>query len=184
MHLKSLLGAQWRTVMVGQPEVGSLGQNRVGSNTLDYRSRNHGGEWQDMNYPVRLAWTACNYGGQRAWWLCPAVGCGRRVAVLYGGKVYASCRHCQKLAYRTQREAPDDRALRRVNTLLKQLGWVAGIAHGEGIKPKGMHWQTYDRMRMAYYAQSNKSFAGMSEKMGLAMGRLEGITALSMAPKI
>ena len=142
--------------------------------TLTYRSCSNGGEWQGMNYPVYLAWTDCHYGGQRAWWLCPAVGCGRRVAVLYGGKVYA-CRHCQKLAYRTQREAPDDRALRRANTLRKQLGWVAGIAHGEGTKPKGMHWRTYDRMRMTYYAHSNSAFAGMAEKMGLAMGRLEGI---------
>ena len=33
MLLESLLGAQWQTFMVGQPEVGSLGQNRVGSNT-------------------------------------------------------------------------------------------------------------------------------------------------------
>lgn len=33
---------------------------------LDYRTRNHGDEWQDMSYPVRLTWSACNYGGQRA----------------------------------------------------------------------------------------------------------------------
>lgn len=59
--------------------------------TLTYRSRSNGGEWQDMNCQVYLAWTGCNYGAQRAWWLCPAVGCGRRVAVLFGGKVYA-CR--------------------------------------------------------------------------------------------
>ena len=50
--------------------------------TLDYRTRSNGGEWRDMKYPVYLSWTGCNYGGQRAWWLCPARGCERRVAVL------------------------------------------------------------------------------------------------------
>jgi hypothetical protein len=50
----------------------------------DYRnqSRHHnGGEWEPMNYAVRLDWTACGFGGRRVWWRCPAVGCGRRVAV-------------------------------------------------------------------------------------------------------
>jgi hypothetical protein len=40
----------------------------------------------DEKYPVRLTWTPCNYGGRRPWFLCPAVGCGRRIAVLYGGE--------------------------------------------------------------------------------------------------
>jgi hypothetical protein len=39
--------------------------------------------------------------------------CGRRVAVLYGGKVYASRRHCHKLAYPTQRQQADYRATAR-----------------------------------------------------------------------
>ena len=44
--------------------------------TLNYRQRERGGEWRPMNYPVRLAWTRCHFGGRRAWWLCPAAGCG------------------------------------------------------------------------------------------------------------
>src|SRR5450830_1886498 len=66
-----------------------VGTDRV---ILSYRQRTYGGEWQDKSYPVRLDWTNCNYGGQRAWWLCPAAGCGRRVAVLYNGTIFA-CRH-------------------------------------------------------------------------------------------
>ena len=88
--------------------------------TLVYRVRSNGEEWLDMNYPVRLAWTACNYGGHRAWWLCPAVGCGRRVAMLYGGKVYA-CRYCHQLAYRTQQEQAHDRAGSKADKLRLQL---------------------------------------------------------------
>ena len=142
--------------------------------TLIYRTRNHGDEWQDMNYPVRLAWTGCNYGGQRAWWLCPAVGCGRRVAVLYGGKVYA-CRHCHKLAYSTQRQQADDRATSKADRIRKRLGWDAGILNGNGGKPKGMHWRTFVRLQAAHNAHVNQALAGMAAKLGVAMERLEGI---------
>jgi hypothetical protein len=33
MCLESLLGAGWRSIVVGQSKVGDLGQNRVGANT-------------------------------------------------------------------------------------------------------------------------------------------------------
>jgi len=39
-------------------------------------------EWQSEDYPVEVEWTACNYGGSRPWFRCPARGCGRRVAIL------------------------------------------------------------------------------------------------------
>lgn len=146
--------------------------------TLDYRSRSNGGEWQAMNYPVRLAWTACHYGGQRAWWLCPAVGCGRRVAVLYGGSVFA-CRHCQKLAYKSQRETPDDRATRRADKLRDRLGWVAGILNDAGDKPKGMHWQTFWRMQASHDAHVIRALAGMSAKLGLTVARLDRINRMT-----
>lgn len=142
--------------------------------TLDYRTRPHGGEWKDMNYPVYVSWTGCNYGGQRVWWLCPARGCGRRVAVLYGGSVYA-CRHCHKLAYRTQREDAGDRAGSRADTIRKLLGWEAGILNGDGGKPKGMHWATFMRLQAVHNAHVNQSLAGMSAKLGLVMDRLGGI---------
>ena len=140
--------------------------------TLDYRNRPNGGEWQTMNYPVRLAWTPCHFGGQRAWWLCPAVGCGRRVAVLYGGKVFA-CRHCQRLAYKSQRLAPGDRALRRADNLRARLGWVPGVIHGPGDKPKGMQWATFWRFHASYNAAAMQAFQGMDAKMDATMMRLK-----------
>jgi hypothetical protein len=142
--------------------------------TLTYRNRSYGEDWQDMNYPVRLTWTACHYGGHRAWWLCPAVGCGRRVAVLYGGKVYA-CRHCHKLAYGTQREQPHDRASSRADKLRNRLGWEAGILNDNGGKPKGMHWCTFKRLEARHDALVNQSLAGMRAKLGRAMERLHSI---------
>ena len=145
---------------------------------LDYRSRSNGGEWQAMNYPVRLAWTACHYGGQRAWWLCPAGGCGRRVAVLYGGSVFA-CRHCHRLAYKSQRETPLDRAYRRANNLRDRLGWIPGVIHGAGDKPKGMHWRTFWRMQAGHDANAMQALGGMRVKLGKALARLDRINKVT-----
>ncbi len=133
--------------------------------TLIYRQRDRGGEWQDMNYPVRLSWTPCNFGGERAWWHCPAVGCGRRVAVLYGGKVYA-CRHCHRLAYKCQRETPDDRASRQADKLRDRLRWEAGILNGNGRKPKGMHWATFERLETLHDELVHRSLAGALARFG------------------
>ena len=91
--------------------------------------------------------------------------CGRRVAILYGGKVYA-CRHCYRLAYRCQREASDDRATRQADKLRDRLGWEAGILNGNGCKPKGMHWRTFDRLETRHDALVNESLAGAFEKFG------------------
>ena len=141
---------------------------------LNYRSRSNGGDWQPMEYAVYLEWTGCNLGGRRAWFLCPAVGCGRRVAILFGGAVFA-CRHCYKLAYECQREANDDRAMRRADTIRRRLGWGAGIANPEGGKPKGMHWRTFVRLKAEYAAFANVAWAGMAERLGLLNRPLTGL---------
>ena len=134
--------------------------------TLDYRTRPVGEEWKDMSYPVYLSWTECNFGGQRVWWICPAQACGRRVAVLYAGSLYA-CRQCQKLAYRTQREQPSDLAASRAEKIRKRLGWTAGILSGNGGKPKGMHWSTYWRLQSLHTLHAGKSVAAMRAKFGI-----------------
>ena len=75
---------------------------------LIYRHRKYNeDDWQSREYPVLLEWRRCNYGGQRAWFVCPGLGCGRRVAILYGGRIFA-CRHCYQLAYASQRETVND----------------------------------------------------------------------------
>jgi hypothetical protein len=129
---------------------------------LNYRHRSGGGEWKDERYPVRLAWTPCHYGRARAWFVCPAVGCGRRVAILYGGGIFA-CRHCYRLAYASQREGADDRALRRADTIRRRLGWKPGILNGLGDKPKGMHWRTFERLTSDHEAFAERSLAGMMQ---------------------
>lgn len=155
----------------GKPEATIDMHVHTDSVKLIYRARPNGKEWQVMNYPVRLAYTACHYGGHRAWWLCPGTGCGRRVAVLFGGSVFA-CRHCQKLAYESQRETANDRTIRRADKLRDRLGWQAGILNKAGGKPKGMHWQTFWRMQASHDANVMRALGGMWAKLGLTMARL------------
>ncbi len=147
--------------------------------TLIYRHKHGDDDWQDKEYPVRLDWTACNYGGRRAWFLCPATGCGRRVAKLYLGSAgIFACRHCYRLAYSCQRETAYDRAARRADKIRERLGWQAGILNGNGWKPKGMRWRTFERLTRQHDAFVDVSLAGMAKRFGLLQGQLDdlGIT--------
>ena len=144
---------------------------------LDYQNQNrhhNGGEWESMSYAVRLAWTACGFGGWRVWWRCPTVGCGRRVAVLHGGRVFA-CRQCSRLGYRSQREADNDRAARRADLLRRRLGWEPGILNDNGLRPKGMHWRTFERLVAQHDELVGTSVSGMLNKLGLLPGQLEDV---------
>ncbi len=143
---------------------------------LNYRHKIGGTDWQPMDYPVRLAWRNCTLGGRRVWLLCPARGCGRRVALLYlGGSGIFACRHCYKLAYASQRENDGDRAMRRADRIRERLGWVAGILHGEGGRPKGMHRATFERLLAEHNDFVNVSMAAVMQKFGgLGVG-LDGL---------
>ncbi|HRD87503.1 MAG TPA: hypothetical protein PK752_04470 [Accumulibacter sp.] len=121
--------------------------------TLIYRHKSGGNDWQPMEYPVRLEWTACTLGG-------------RRVALLYLGSAgIFACRHCYRLAYACQREAADDRAMRRADNVRERLGWQAGIANPRGGKPKGMHWRTFERMTAEHDAFVGVSLAGTIKRL-------------------
>lgn len=133
---------------------------------LTYRQRGQDGEWHDMSYLVQLDRTNCHLGGNRVWWLCPALGCGKRVAVLFGGKVFA-CRRCHRLAYRCQREVDYDRATRRADTLRDRLGWSAGMLNGSGDKPKGMHWSTFERLSEEHNDYVNRALTGVARRFGI-----------------
>lgn len=133
---------------------------------LIYRHQSGGGEWKDENYPVWLDQTPCNLGGRRPWFRCPASGCGRRVAILYGGGIFA-CRHCYKLAYPSQRETWDGRARQRADRIRARLGWVPGILNGGGLKPKGMHWRTFERLAAKHDALVEQSLAGMAVRFDI-----------------
>lgn len=124
---------------------------------LSYRMRSGSEEWKQVDDYIEVSWSSCNYGGQRAWWICP--GCGRRVAVLYGGK-YFRCRKCHSLAYACQSETYHDRLLRKTHKAKRLLGEYYQ-------RPKGMHRKTYERLEnriMTMEEVLNLSFLATVEK--------------------
>jgi hypothetical protein len=144
----------------GVVSVGDL-PNQV---TLLYRHRRElGGEWEDVREPVELAWTACNFGGQRPWFICPGAGCSRRVAILYGPGRYFLCRHCYDLVYESQRENEMHRALRRAQAIRERLGGSANMMEPFPERPKGMHHDTYWRLREEHDEAEMEQLASMRE---------------------
>lgn len=139
---------------------------------LSYRHRLGEAEWKREEYPVRLEWTPCAYGGRRAWFICPAQGCGRRVAILYCGAIFA-CRHCYQLAYPCQRETNDDRVMRRAERIRHRLGWEPGIMNPDGSKPKGMHWRTFVRLQAEHNRLVWNWLAGSMERFGLLQKHID-----------
>ncbi|MDO0823502.1 hypothetical protein [Desulfosporosinus nitroreducens] len=113
--------------------------------TLSYRCREHGGEWEDILQPISLAYTSCNYGSHRPWFVCPR--CQKRVGKLYAGGKRFYCRHCYNLSYQTQRETTAFRLLTKVQKLRDRLGSTANTSEPIGPKPKGMHWKTYYQLK-------------------------------------
>ena len=117
----------------------------TGRMVLSYRYRRHGGEWEDVEEIVLLDWTPCNYGGKRAWVLCPH--CNRRVAVLYGAGRYFLCRHCYDLTYASQQVQRYERLMEKARAIRKRLGGGNNLLEPFPGKPKSMHWKTYYRLR-------------------------------------
>lgn len=134
---------------------------------LNYRHRAGSEDWKKESYRVYLSTTGCHFGGNRHWFLCPAVGCGKRVAKLYGGGIFA-CRHCYDLAYESQREEGYDRKARKADKIRKKLEWEPGILNGKGWhKPKGMHWKTFERLVAEHDRYVHASLSGMASKLNL-----------------
>lgn len=140
---------------------------------LTYRSRIQGEDWRDYDYTIWLDRTPCNYGGTRPWFLCPAQKCGRRVAILYGGTIFA-CRNCHRLAYPSQNESQIDRAQRRANTLRARLGWEIGFEAPGIYKPKGMHQRTYNRLSQEVYALEDQVHAAFVRSTAQFLQRFDG----------
>jgi hypothetical protein len=131
---------------------------------LFYRHRSGpGNEWEDVREPVSLEWTACTFGGERPWFTCPGAGCDRRVAVLYGLGKYFLCRHCYDLVYESQRENEMHRALRRAQAIRERLGGSPNMTKPFPEKPKGMPWETYDRLWWEHYEAEMTQLVGMRE---------------------
>ena len=162
-YLRPGFSGQWIWSRRGTAYANIHYQVEDGAVLLMYKARERGGEWQDMDYRVRLDWTPCTYGGARVWFLCPS--CGRRVALLYGGKVFA-CRHCHRLTYDSQRETPDDRHSRQIDKIRDRLKWEPGLLNGNGWKPKWMRWRTFTRLERLHDEKMNRMLILVRQRFG------------------
>ncbi len=136
---------------------------------LSYRMKSTG---EVVEQRVQMHTTPCHLGGQRHWFTCPR--CRKRVAVLYAPGRYFACRQCGGLGYATQKEGAGDRAATRADKLRKRLGWEAGILNGPGGKPKGMHWETFLRLKSQHDALVQISLQDMARQLGCVQRLLEG----------
>lgn len=163
-------GWQWTT----EGKVSASIQVRVESSQvrLIYRHRRNGSDWKDENYAVRLEQTKCNLGGQRTWFLCPARGCGRRVALLYGGEIFA-CRHCYRLAYPSQNERPPERLLRKARKIRGRVASDADLMLPFPPRPKGQWTRTYLRLREKGTRAERDANSVFLLRMRKLMGHLE-----------
>lgn len=104
---------------------------------LDYE---YGSPPMSVREKVNLWFTACNYGGDRPWFLCPA--CGRRCAILWGRRRFL-CRRCQGVAYASQKESASSRAIRRVHEIRAKLMVGRGVPVPCIPMPRYMRYERY-----------------------------------------
>ena len=132
---------------------------------LSYQYRRSTMSWQSIEYPVMIEWTACHYGGRRAWFHCPA--CKQRVAILYGTDLFA-CRHCHKLTYACQNENDENRQVRRMEKYRERLRWEPGFLNGPSSKPPRMHWRTFNQLRALHDRLQCGVVADLGRRLGVS----------------
>ena len=81
--------------------------------------------------------------------------------VLYGAGELFACRCCYGLAYASQHEALYFRDLKKAQKIRMRLGGSTVMSEAFPDKPKGMHWQTYERLRRAHDAADARSMMGV-----------------------
>jgi hypothetical protein len=114
---------------------------------LNFRYKEHGGEWQPIQQKIRFDYTPCHYGNSRKWFLCPR--CYKRVAVLASNSPQFLCRHCNELPYSSQNEDRLDSLRRKRDKLGNRI--FNDYDNGYGYKKtKGMHWKTFEVLRQQH----------------------------------
>lgn len=156
--------------------VGSAGM-KVGAGVLvlSYQFVRSENERSKVTVSVPLIWSRCTLGGERPWFLCPGVGCGRRVAILYCGADLL-CRRCLGLAYPSQRESAPARAHRRATRIRQSMEGRGGNVGGAIPKrPKGMHRETFFRLRVEHHRWMALYFTGAIKHLEVLSKRIEAM---------
>jgi hypothetical protein len=121
-------------------------------------------DYEEQLYRVPLSFTPAQFNGERMWFLCPNMHCGKRVAKLYIAH-RLGCRHCLKLSHQSKNESHMDRMARRADKLRVKLGWQEGILNPEGFRPKGMHLKTFERLVKRYRELRNIAIISIAEEV-------------------
>jgi hypothetical protein len=114
---------------------------------------------------VGIERTHCHYGGYRKWFLCPQ--CSRRSAVLYEMNRLYLCRKCHDLPYTSQRASEFDRQLIRVRKLRDQLKCSHDLSVPVMFKPKGMHWDKFEWLKIHERLASSDYLKAMAAKLNI-----------------
>jgi hypothetical protein len=110
----------WSWNRGGEP-TGSIGVrvHDAHSLVLQYMIGEEGAR-RDGSQTIAPAYTACHYGNQRPWFVCPR--CQRRAGLLFMRWGRFACRHCQRVAYSSQAEDVMDRTWRQQSKIEARLG--------------------------------------------------------------
>jgi hypothetical protein len=151
----------------GSPS-GSVGARMVGDTfVLAYNHRDRDGQWTPVEQTIQLSRSSCNYGGYRYWFLCPQ--CNARVAVLCRAGKYFLCRHCHNLNYASQHENVADRMMRKARKIRKRLEGDINLTIPVAFKPKGMHWETFERLRREEEHANHLCWMIVGQRWGLSL---------------
>lgn len=144
------------------------GKSEVAGHTEDtvvwftYSIRHEEGD-EEQEHRVPLSYTPGQFGGERVWFLCPNMQCGKRVTKLYIADSLG-CRHCLRLSHQSKNESHMDRMARRADKLRVRLGWQEGILNPEGGRPKGMHQRTYEHLLKRYRELRNIAILAIADE--------------------
>ncbi len=129
-----------------------------------------------------IVWTPCHFGGRRPWFLCPNEHCGKRVAILYGPHSFL-CRHCQGIAYQSQRENQLQRMFRKLEALQTGFSDAPKAMHSRELsRPKGMHQRTFKSLEGRHEALVSEirlkqinELIELDEKFGAKLSKIESL---------
>lgn len=141
-----------------------------GAENMDFIFTRLGKTWTKRFHFTR---TACFFGGQRIWFVCP--GCGRRAAKLYGRWDFR-CRRCRGFHYDSQYDRMTGTAnrLNRIEAKLKRKGlhlWTIIRLEEQRARGWGRVGRELDRQyrtikeRVEHEKRSGRAHAGRGPKV-------------------
>jgi hypothetical protein len=138
-----------------------------GTLTLEY-TQGTGDERKAVTCRIELESLPCHYGGRRWFARCPYTH--RRAWKLYKwARIEWFCHRDAirpRPTYATQRRGGSDRIIEQRWALRRKLGDDFSDLFGEPVKPKWMHWQTFERYAARDAALANREWAYMARILG------------------